>query len=111
MGMKVGQVALRFGANDFGSLMMEENVVSAAGTTYRTTLSEMQRLIADAGYTPKKRKQDYTILEDAARDGRCPDSRRLRIRQKPDRARGRKPVQSPLRPPMSTGLPPRPSPT
>ncbi|OLB51290.1 MAG: hypothetical protein AUI08_03540 [Gemmatimonadetes bacterium 13_2_20CM_2_65_7] len=66
MGMKVGQVALRFGANDFGSLMMEENVVSSAGTTYRTTLSEMQRLIADAGYTPKKRKQDYTILEDAA---------------------------------------------
>src|SRR2546427_465412 len=66
MGMKVGQVALRFGANDFGSLMMEENVVSAAGTTYRTTLSEMQRLIADAGYTPKQRRQDYTILEDAA---------------------------------------------
>jgi cyclic dehypoxanthinyl futalosine synthase len=46
--------------------MMEENVVSAANTTHRTTLSEMQRLIADAGYTPKKRKQDYTILEDAA---------------------------------------------
>jgi len=66
MGMKIGQVALRFGANDFGSLMMEENVVSSAGTTYRTTLSEMQRLIADAGYTPKQRKQDYTILEDAA---------------------------------------------
>jgi cyclic dehypoxanthinyl futalosine synthase len=66
MGMKVGQVALRFGANDFGSLMMEENVVSAANTTNRTTLAEMQRLIADAGYTPKKRKQDYTILEDAA---------------------------------------------
>ena len=66
MGMKVGQVALRFGANDFGSLMMEENVVSAAGTTHRTTLAEMQRLIADAGYTPKQRKQDYTVLEDAA---------------------------------------------
>ena len=66
MGMKVGQVALRFGANDFGSLMMEENVVSAANTTNRTTLSEMQRLIADAGYTPKKRRQDYTLLEDAA---------------------------------------------
>ena len=66
MGMKVGQVALRFGANDFGSLMMEENVVSAANTTYRTTLGEMQRLIADAGYTAKKRRQDYTILEDAA---------------------------------------------
>jgi len=66
MGMKVGQVALRFGANDFGSLMMEENVVSAAGTTHRTTLGEMQRLIADAGYLAKQRRQDYTILEDAA---------------------------------------------
>ena len=39
MGIKVGQMALRFGANDFGSLMMEENVVSAAGTTYRTTIA------------------------------------------------------------------------
>jgi cyclic dehypoxanthinyl futalosine synthase len=66
MGMKVGQVALRFGANDFGSLMMEENVVSAAGTTHRTSLAEMQRLIADAGYAAKQRRQDYTILEDAA---------------------------------------------
>jgi cyclic dehypoxanthinyl futalosine synthase len=66
MGMKVGQVALRFGANDFGSLMMEENVVSAAGTTNRTTLAEMQRLIADAGYVPKKRRQDYTLLTEAA---------------------------------------------
>ena len=66
MGFKVGQVALRFGANDFGSLMMEENVVSAAGTTYRTTLGEMQRLIADAGYTPKKRRQDYSLMPEAA---------------------------------------------
>ena len=66
MGPKIGQVALRFGANDFGSLMMEENVVSAAGTTYRMTLEEMRRLIADAGYTPRQRRQDYTMLEDAA---------------------------------------------
>jgi cyclic dehypoxanthinyl futalosine synthase len=66
MGMKVGQVALRFGANDFGSLMMEENVVSAAGTTYRTDLAEMQRLIADAGYVPKQRRQDYSLLPEAA---------------------------------------------
>src|SRR2546423_11428220 len=56
MGMKVGPVALRFGANDFGSLMMEENVVSAANTTNRTTLSEMQRLIPDAGY----RSEEHT---------------------------------------------------
>lgn len=66
MGPKIGQIALRFGANDFGSLMMEENVVSAAGTTYRMTLDEMRRLIADGGYVPKQRRQDYTILEDAA---------------------------------------------
>ena len=62
MGVKVGQVALQFGANDFGSLMMEENVVSAAGTTFRTTLDEMQRLITDAGYQPKKRRQDYSLV-------------------------------------------------
>jgi cyclic dehypoxanthinyl futalosine synthase len=66
MGMKVGQVALRFGANDFGSLMMEENVVSAAGTTFRTTLGEMQRLIRDAGYTAVKRRQDYSLIPEAA---------------------------------------------
>ncbi len=66
MGFKVGQVALRFGANDFGSLMMEENVVSAANTTYRTTLGEMQRLIADAGFSPVKRRQDYSLIPEAA---------------------------------------------
>jgi len=66
MGLKVGQVALRFGANDFGSLMMEENVVSAAGTTYRATLREMERAIADAGYRAARRRQDYSLIEDAA---------------------------------------------
>ncbi len=66
MGPKIGQVALEFGANDFGSLMMEENVVSAAGTTYRMTLPEMHRLIADAGYEPRRRRQDYSLIEDAA---------------------------------------------
>jgi cyclic dehypoxanthinyl futalosine synthase len=62
MGHKVGQVALRYGANDYGSLMMEENVVSAAGTTYRTTLDEIERNIQDAGFTPRRRRQDYTLL-------------------------------------------------
>ena len=66
MGPKIGQVALDFGANDFGSLMMEENVVSAAGTTYRMTLPEMRRLITDAGYDARQRRQDYTVIEDAA---------------------------------------------
>ncbi len=62
MGMKVGQMALRFGCNDFGSLMIEENVVSAANTTHRTTTHEIERLITDAGFTPARRRQDYTIL-------------------------------------------------
>jgi cyclic dehypoxanthinyl futalosine synthase len=66
MGHKVGQIALRFGANDYGSLMMEENVVSAAGTTYRTTLAEIDRLIRDAGYEPRRRRQDYSILPQPA---------------------------------------------
>jgi cyclic dehypoxanthinyl futalosine synthase len=66
MGHKVGQVALRFGANDYGSLMMEENVVSAAGTTYRTTLEEIERLIRDAGFTPRRRRQDYSLLAEPA---------------------------------------------
>jgi cyclic dehypoxanthinyl futalosine synthase len=66
MGLKVGQVALRFGCNDFGSLMIEENVVSAAGTTHRATLEEMERHIRDAGFTPRRRRQDYSIIEAAA---------------------------------------------
>src|SRR4029077_5702227 len=87
MGMKVGQIALRFGCNDFGSLMIEENVVSAANTTHRTSTDEMERLIRDAGFTPARRKQDYTLIDpatpshaDAAclrRD--CPRRRRLRL--------------------------------
>lgn len=67
MGMKVGQLALRYGCNDFGSLMIEENVVSAANTTYRTTTGELDRLIRDAGFTPARRRQDYSIISgDAA---------------------------------------------
>lgn len=62
MGMKIGQIALRFGCNDFGSLMIEENVVSAANTTYRTTTGELERLIRDAGFTPARRRQDYSII-------------------------------------------------
>jgi cyclic dehypoxanthinyl futalosine synthase len=66
MGMKVGQMALRYGCNDFGSLMIEENVVSAANTTHRTTVDELDRLITDAGFTPARRRQDYSIITDAA---------------------------------------------
>ncbi|MEO7501606.1 MAG: cyclic dehypoxanthinyl futalosine synthase [Gemmatimonadaceae bacterium] len=66
MGMKIGQLALRFGCNDFGSLMIEENVVSAANTTHRTSTEEMERLISDAGFRPVRRRQDYSLIESAA---------------------------------------------
>ena len=66
MGGKIGQVALRFGCNDFGSLMIEENVVSAANTTHRTSTAEMERLIRDAGFVASRRRQDYSLLTSAA---------------------------------------------
>jgi cyclic dehypoxanthinyl futalosine synthase len=66
MGLKVGQTALRFGCNDFGSLMIEENVVSAANTTHRTTTEEIERLVQDAGFKVARRRQDYTILTPSA---------------------------------------------
>ena len=62
MGPKIGQLALFFGANDMGSVMMEENVVSAAGTTYRLSEREICRLIRDSGWTPCQRDQYYNIL-------------------------------------------------
>src|SRR5579859_85048 len=62
MGPKVGQLALFFGANDMGSVMMEENVVSAAGTTYRLSEREICRLIRDAGWVPAQRDQYYNVL-------------------------------------------------
>ena len=55
-GLRVGQLALRFGANDMGSLMIEENVVAAAGTRFRTTEQEIRRAIAAAGYRPAGRE-------------------------------------------------------
>src|SRR5688572_25913388 len=63
MGPKIGQLAMFFGANDMGSVMMEENVVSAAGTTYRLNEREICRLIRDAGWVPAQRDQYYNVLK------------------------------------------------
>jgi cyclic dehypoxanthinyl futalosine synthase len=63
-GGKIGQVSLRFGANDFGSLMIEENVVSAAGAHFRLTEAEIARSIQDAGFVPKRRTMRYEIVGD-----------------------------------------------
>ncbi len=67
MGPKIGQLGLFFGANDMGSVMMEENVVSAAGTTYCLSEPVLCHLIRTAGFTPAQRDNRYNILK--AHDG------------------------------------------
>ena len=61
-GPEIGQIALKFGANDLGSIMIEENVVSQAGTTFRMGVADMQRLIRDLGYEPHQRDNWYRLL-------------------------------------------------
>ena len=58
-GLKVCQLGLRFGGNDVGSIMIEENVVSAAGTHHRASEEQLRKLIRDAGFTPKQRDTLY----------------------------------------------------
>ena len=62
-GPKIGQIALKYGANDFGSVMMEENVVSSAGTSFRLAKGEIEELIRDAGYEPRRRDNWYRLVE------------------------------------------------
>ena len=61
-GQEIGQIALKYGANDLGSIMIEENVVSQAGTTFRMGVADMQRLINDLGYEPHQRDNWYRLL-------------------------------------------------
>ncbi len=61
-GPEIGQIALKYGANDLGSIMIEENVVSAAGTTFRMGVADMQRLIRDLGCEPRQRDNWYRLL-------------------------------------------------
>ena len=61
-GPDIGQIALRYGANDLGSIMLEENVVSAAGTTFRLGVADMKRLITDLGYEARQRDNWYRLV-------------------------------------------------
>ncbi len=61
-GQEIGQIALKYGANDLGSIMIEENVVSQAGTTFRMGVADMQRLIIDLGYEARQRDNWYRLL-------------------------------------------------
>jgi cyclic dehypoxanthinyl futalosine synthase len=62
-GSKVGQLALLWGANDFGSTMIEENVVAAAGVSFKMPEEELRTLIQGAGFVPGKRRMDYALVE------------------------------------------------
>jgi len=63
VGKPTAQVCLEAGADDFGSIMIEENVVSAAGAAYRFTAAGIQQAIRDAGYIPQLRNQQYEHIE------------------------------------------------
>ncbi|MGO8673153.1 MAG: cyclic dehypoxanthinyl futalosine synthase [Capsulimonadaceae bacterium] len=62
-GPRIGQLSLRYGVNDFGSTMMEENVVSAAGCTFAVSAEEIERLLVDAGYCPRRRNTRYEFVD------------------------------------------------
>ena len=65
-GPKIAQISLNYGVNDFGSTMIEENVVSAKGDKNIASAKEYERLIKDAGYEPKRRNTRYELLESAS---------------------------------------------
>ena len=67
MGPEVGQVALRFGGNDFGSAMIEENVVSQAGAVFKLGAEDIERYVRGAGFVPRRRNMRYELLPAAAR--------------------------------------------
>ncbi|MCX8031814.1 MAG: dehypoxanthine futalosine cyclase [Thermoleophilia bacterium] len=69
-GLKLGQVALRFGADDLGSTMIEENVVAATGLRVRANRAELVRAIWEAGFVPAQRRTDYSLVR-VFLEGKC----------------------------------------
>lgn len=65
-GEKIGQMALLYGANDMGSLMLEENVVSEAGTVHHLTLEQIRGAISDLGFVPRQRNVFYELIEESS---------------------------------------------
>ena len=62
-GLRVGQIALHFGANDMGSTMIEENVVAAAGVSFSVGVEDMVRAIRAGGFTPAQRRSNYSVVK------------------------------------------------
>ena len=67
-GLKIGQLALLFGANDMGSLMIEENVVAEAGTVHYLTLDQMRTAITELGFVPRQRNVFYELVDQERED-------------------------------------------
>jgi cyclic dehypoxanthinyl futalosine synthase len=63
VGLEIGKKSLHYGADDMGSIMIEENVVSAAGASNTITADEMQQAISEAGFEPWLRRQDYSPVD------------------------------------------------
>jgi cyclic dehypoxanthinyl futalosine synthase len=80
-GREIGQLALLFGANDMGSLMLEENVVSAAGTVHHLTLEQMRSAISELGWIPRRRNVFYELFEDETDSPPDGDPARLQARE------------------------------
>ncbi|MEM7158334.1 MAG: CofH family radical SAM protein [Myxococcota bacterium] len=66
LGPEIGEVALRFGANDFGSVMIEENVVSQAGAHFMLSADDIEHHVRQAGFVPRRRNMQYHLLPEAA---------------------------------------------
>lgn len=77
-GLKIGQLALLFGANDMGSLMIEENVVAEAGTVHYLTLDQIRDSISELGYTPRQRNVRYELF-DAEREQYAVEANRRKL--------------------------------
>ncbi|HOC31894.1 MAG TPA: hypothetical protein PKK84_06605, partial [Armatimonadota bacterium] len=85
-GPRIAQIALKFGVDDFGSTMMEENVVSSTGVSFLMPIAEIQRIIRDAGYVPQLRDTQYRPLPDPPDEAVLLDPQLLKIQPPVERA-------------------------
>ncbi|MDG1510180.1 MAG: cyclic dehypoxanthinyl futalosine synthase [Mariniblastus sp.] len=86
-GLKIGQLALVYGANDMGSLMIEENVVAEAGTVHYLSLEQMREAISTLGFTPRQRNVHYELFDEAY-ESKAVKANQLWMQEKQDASDG-----------------------
>ncbi|MDE0935876.1 MAG: dehypoxanthine futalosine cyclase [Mariniblastus sp.] len=86
-GLKIGQLSLVYGANDMGSLMIEENVVAEAGTVHHLSLEQMREAISTLGFTPRQRNVHYELF-DQEHESKAVEANLLWMKQKQDAGNG-----------------------